>query len=87
MNIHTHKFVLVVSIQDFLYIEVFNALELLCTAPPRCFNATKDIQNDYFCDIARMNLSIADPNLVCNGSCRALLDGLVNDCGNVSVEC
>ena len=62
-------------------------LDLLCNAPPGCFNATMTIQGDFFCDMARMNLSAANPSTVCNGSCRALLDDLVNECGNVSTSC
>lgn len=64
--------------------EVQADLTLICDAPAGCFNATRDLMNDYFCDLARMDLS-ANQNLVCNGSCRALLDAVITECGNVSV--
>ena len=69
-----------------MYDEILEGLDLLCNAPPRCFNATVAIQGDYFCDMARMNLSAASTSLVCTGACRALLDDLVNECGNVSTS-
>ena len=70
--------------QEPLYNETQDGLDLICNAPLGCFNATTNIQNNYFCNLARMNLSAAMPSLVCNGSCRALLDNLVTECGNVS---
>lgn len=71
--------------QDYLYIEVKTNLDLLCNELPGCYNATRDIRGDPSCDMARTNLTAANPSFVCNGSCRALLDGVANGCGDVSV--
>ena len=65
--------------------ELQDALYLLCDAPVGCFNATMNIRADYFCDAAFRNLTAAVPSYVCNGSCGALLDEIVTECGNVSV--
>ena len=73
--------------QDLLYMEITRELNLLCVAPPECYNATKNLENDYFCNNYRNNISAQDPNNVCNGTCRNLLDNLVIECGaQVSVS-
>lgn len=64
--------------------EVEQGLELICDAPPLCFNATRNLRSDPTCDNARNNFSAADPSFVCNGTCRAMLDDVVTECGNVS---
>ena len=71
--------------QDSIYQNVDSTLNQLCNAPAGCFNASRALSGDYLCDQARMNFSTANPNTVCNGSCLALMDAVVAECGNVSV--
>lgn len=61
-----------------------DGLYLICDALPGCFNATIGLQADYMCENAFNNLTAANPDFVCNGSCRARLENIVTECGDVS---
>ena len=68
--------------------EVQQGLNTLCNASAACFNVSRNGQGNHNCANARRNLTIGapvQPSYVCYGTCRTLLNDVLNGCGEVGI--